>query len=431
MSIDTVDTLQQVEQGVSHSGHPVLVVLSWRLLQAIYPSPGTILLAHLVVLFLSMAFFLKGRGIHSGIVALVLIFICIWPFFLGKVVVIWKGISVAAALTAGLAVLDAAARRGKRSLIFIGLMLVFLAAGYRHDAWIAAFPFWIWAGWLLIKRPGLGSPKDIGRVAAVIGAVIAINLAAIWMINQHGVPSKNVWRKTALFDLIGMSHFTRINLLPAYLYDQHDDFTIEDLDGLYFVEVVTKSFRRFPDNQGLKLLRDEKRDPEMMRALFSAWIDGVTDHPLAYIQHRLNFARTFLGLNGKPAYAPTHHGISPNSLGLEFEHSRAGDLVLKWILATRSTILQRPWFFYCLGLATLVLLVVRRPPDSLVSAVPILSGILHGGALTILVHAADSRYHLWALLAITLGTLAALPGLITAKIPVQPPDNESRRNGTK
>lgn len=405
MSWDSLHALRQARFGIENNAHPVIMSYWWRLLDGIYPGPGPMLLFQNGLFLLAFAHLLALFQVRALPATVMVIGLAIVPPLLGPMLAVWKDIGMMACFLAAVAALMHADKRGGRISLAVALLFIFSATAYRYNAAIASLPLWFWWSWLVMRRVFLPRWQWLGRLAVLFVLVTIVNLTAAWFLNNYRIPQARTWTAIALFDLIGTSHFARENLIPAGLYEHHENFTMDDLDSIYFPEHLSKSKRRMPDNAGLKLLDGQVDN----KSVEDAWSEAIVAHPLSYLRHRLYFSLTFLGIGRDEVFYPTHYGVDPNDLGVSFTPTALTRIAVGWVVWASRTPLSQPWIYYLLGIAVIAFLVLHRPTGWHAAAFTLTSGYLYlFGSLAVL-PAADLRYHSWSLAAVIVGcVLAAL-----------------------
>ena len=135
MSSDSVGQLMEGRELAFHSGHPPLMGAEWALLDVVVTGPLLMLVVQ-GLLFLVGLYFVLRQLLAPKRAAWVANLVLLFPPVLTTMVVIWKDSQMAAYLIAGTAALV----QPRLRIRLLGLVLLLLACGMRHNAAAAAVP---------------------------------------------------------------------------------------------------------------------------------------------------------------------------------------------------------------------------------------------------------------------------------------------------
>jgi hypothetical protein len=217
------------------------------------------------------------------------------------------------------------------------------------------------------------------------------------------VARQNPLHSLLVFDLGGITHFTGENQFPVTWSEPENAllttscYNPERWD--YYWTIAPCDF---------VMQRLERKDDVIFGTprLTAAWRTAVLAHPLAYLQHRFSYFRTFLAdpntltLELYRADDPSHTPLANNRYFKAMTHLHE---VLK------TTLLFRPWFWLAFAAAAFALALPRRMTAPGAFAI----GTAGSGILFVMSYlpfgvAADFRYGWWCVLA-GLVSAAALP----------------------
>ncbi len=281
-------------------------------------------------------------------------------------------------------------------------MLLAYAVLVRANAVFAVVPLALaWAGW------GRGPAARAALAAAATLAVLAVSP----LVNHGllGARASHVERVLPIFDLVGIAHFggslpprtdaaawaavERGRCYSPYLWD-----ALGDEGRCGFVA----------DRLGLQGANGDH--------LIGEWARTVVAHPLAYAAHRLahlNATLRWLVPFGQPNAGPPPNS-QPNSEGLGARATWRTEAPAGVARALAATPLGWPavWLAASLGLWWTAAAAPRSPARDLALAAFVSASAMML-SFTVVSIASDLRYHLWAMVATTLGgvMLSVAPGV--------------------
>ena len=368
MIADSIDQMMQAKTGHYSDWHPPLYAWIWRQLMWIDRGPAIVLVLQLTLYwgaFALLAAAAARRGRQMLGVALV-------ACALEPVVVTIMGWVVKDALMTALLALSVALYAwvlagGSRRLLWLAAGCLFIAAGLRFNAFIAAVPL----GLAFLPEPWRRSLPRLALttlIATAAFAAVGPVVTAALQPRETGVE-----RSLILFDLGGITEYSDVDVLPPIpglpdvRAENHRCYTPIEWDNYAWgfdppCKISPASFKAGLDTSG--------------QSAYRIWLNAVLAHPLAYAEHRLGYynrnLRWFVlrGVN-KRAYTPFGWPILFVAIGL-------GSLILSW----------------------------RRPSQAFVYPVA-LSGLAYSLGYLAVGVASDLRYNLWTILsALTAATVS-------------------------
>jgi hypothetical protein len=380
---------------------PVMIVL-WSLIDPIAPGAGSMFLLIVTSYWLAfglLAFTLARRSIWLA-VALVLLALSPPAFvFIGT---IWRDVLLASTWLLSAALAFAVADRDAKLRVPIqGIALGLLALGVllRPNALIAAPILAVTIAWpaqFSWKRAAIAFvPAAVGLFA--LGQVVYYG--ALGAIRQHPLQSIMV------FDLGGISHFTKQNQFPVTWTASENALLTT---GCYQPTEWDIYWRFDPCQFVMKRL--ESDNIFGTPALAEAWQRAVTRHPVAYLQHRASFMWNFLAGGANLTMWVQDIDDPPKLL---FADRSAFVALVAIHDALKSTPLFRAgsWLLVCIAVCAFAWR-RRNTPSGTFSI-----GVCGSAAVYVLTFfavgvASDFRYAYWAVLASITGTVAVALGPI-------------------
>ncbi len=351
MSSDSLVQLLEARARAFSPAHPPIMSVIWMVLDAWIAGPILMLILQ-GTLFLGGSCWLLGRVMKPRRAAIAACAVLLYPPVLTVMGVIWKDSLMAACLVMGTAAVVDERRRTR----WIGVGLLAVACGVRHNAFGAAVPL---IGLLFEWRPGapwLRRYLAAGLLCiAVVGSTFTVNRVLATQDPEMAASSG-----TAVADIVGVL---------AYTGPRSDAELLELLDGTGLR--VRESIQRYvqahhsPRNSYWATHGDTRLfDPPQLggpeaAALLRAWRTIIRSDWQAYASHRWAGYHELLGLSDSPLWAPTYalfvesadHPslIEHDAVASGFQ--RTAQRVFAWIAA--NTPLYRAYVYVVLALILL------------------------------------------------------------------------------
>lgn len=411
---DTLRQYGQMRSGGLDDWHPPVMARLWSVVDALgWHGAAPLFVLQVALFFAGLGLFAAALPrIRAGVRAVAALALLIPVDWLTAVV---KDAQMVAALTAATGIVAWFRLQERRVPVAAGIgvgVLLSYALLVRANAVFGVVPLvCVWAGWGGLRRP-------IARAALLLAGVIAV-LGVSPFVNHRllGARASHVERALPLYDLAGIAHFGGIATLPRlpearwraaeamrcydpYLWDAYGDAT---RCGFVASAVGLDSDRGAP--------------------VIGEWARAVTAHPIAYARHRLghfNATMRWLVPFGQPnAAAPPDS--QPNDLGLGRRRDPVLDGVATLVRAVAATPFGWPavWLVGSLGLWATAAATPRSPlRDTALALTTSAASMLLSFAVVSI--ASDLRYHLWAMVATTLGgvALAGADGVPRSRVQV-------------
>ena len=400
--------------GAYDDWHPPVMARLWSGFDAAgLHGTGPLFALQVVLFFVGLTLFAAAlpqlRPVVAAAAAVVLLIPADW------ITVVVKDAQMVGALTAATGIV-AWYRLRARPLPGIAVggvaLLLTYAVLVRANAVFGVVPLaCVWAGWGWVQHPAV-------RAALMLAGVLAV-LAVSPLVNHRllGARASHVERVLPLYDLAGIAHFGGVATLPRLPAVRWREAEAKQCYSPYRWDDYGDAYRcgYVADAVGI--------DSGHGAPVIGEWLRAVVAHPLAYARHRLgqfNATMRWIVPFGQPnAAAPPDS--QPNRLGL----GRRADPVLKGVAAAFRAVAATPfgwpavWLAASLGLWWTAAGTPRSAPRDMALALA-LSAALMSLSFAVVSIASDLRYHLWAMVAATLGgsALAAADGVPRRRVAI-------------
>lgn len=263
---------------------PVMTWL-WKTIDPVAPGSASMFLLIAALYWLGIGALSFALARRSIVAAIALPLLALTPPVFVFVGIIWRDVLMAGCWLFAAALVFAASDRARRPVIVqaLALGLVVLGVLIRPNA-LAAAPvlvtYIVWPRQFFWKRTAL---LFVPVMIVLYGIVQLVYYGALGAVRQNPLHS------IAVFDLGGVTYFTGENQFPVTWSAQEADALRGPCYDASYWNVYWNGDCKFV----MAKLEGERRifgTPELSQA----WVDAVRAHPLAYLQHRLAFFRTFL-----------------------------------------------------------------------------------------------------------------------------------------
>ncbi len=265
---------------------PVMTVL-WGVIDPIAPGPGSMFLLIATSYWLGFGLLALAVARRSARVALWLPLLALLPPAFVFVGIIWRDMLFAISWLLAAAIVFAAAERDAPLRVPVQVLALALCAFgvlLRPNAVIAAPILGAYIAWpcrMYLKRTAI---LLVPAMVGFFGLVQVVYYGALGATRQHPLQTIMV------FDLGGISHFTRQNQFPVTWSEPESALLLNNCyqptqwDIYWRLEPCDFVMRRLEKEQGLF----------GTPAITEAWARAVMRHPLAYLRHRTAFMWNFL-----------------------------------------------------------------------------------------------------------------------------------------
>jgi hypothetical protein len=287
MTYDAKFVYEDIGKGVVGDWQSPVMVALWRVIDPIAPGAGSMFLLIATGYWLGFGILAFALARRSTAAALLLLLLALMPPAFVFVGIIWRDVLFAIcwllAATTVFAVVEADARF---RISIQGLALALCAFGVllRPNALIAApilCAYIIWPSRISAKRTAI---LFVPAMVALFTLVQVVYYGMLGATRQHPLQTIMV------FDLGGISHFTKQNQFPV---NWSEPETALLLNGCYQPTQWDIYWRLEPCDF---VMRRIEREQGLFGtpAITEAWANAVLHHPLAYLQHRAAFMWNFL-----------------------------------------------------------------------------------------------------------------------------------------
>ena len=376
---------------------PVMTVL-WALIDPIAPGSASMFLLTAAGYWLAFGLLgvtLAGRSVGLGVLPPIL---ALLPPAFVLVGVLWRDVLFAVTWLLAVVLTFAVTDRlpGRRLPVqILAFALCCLGVLLRPNSIIAAPLLAIYIVWPLQMRWKRTAILFVPAIAAFFGFVQFIYYGVLGATRQHPLQS------IMIFDLGGISHFTKENQFPV-TWNEHDTALL--LNGCYRPTEWDLYWRLEPCKFVMHKIETEEKlfgTP----AIPQAWARAVVQHPIAYLEHRASFMWNFLGGSNLTMWVANIE--RPSETVFPDRPAFAVLMVVHDVL--KPTILFRTGFWL---LACLLILAMawrrRHTPEGAFAIAACGSASLYVLTFFSVGVASDFRYGYWAVLASIVGLAALL-----------------------
>src|SRR5262245_5967673 len=376
---------------------PVMTVL-WALIDPIAPGSASMFLLTAAAYWLAfglLGFTLAGRSAALG--ALPPLFALLPPAFV-FVGVIWRDVLFAVTWFLAIVLTFAVTDRPSKQRVpiqAIAFALCCLGVLLRPNSIIAAPLLAIYIVWPLRMRWKRTAFLYVPAIAAFFGLVQFIYYGVLGATRQHPLQS------IMIFDLGGISHFTKENQFPV-AWNERDTALL--LNGCYRPTEWDLYWRLEPCEFVMRKIEKEEKlfgTPVITKA----WANAVVRHPIAYLEHRASFMWNFLGSSNLTMWVANIE--KPDATVFPDRPAFAALMIVHDVL--KPTVLFRGgfWLLACLLMSALAWR-RRDTPEGACTIAACGSASLYVLTFFSVGVASDFRYGYWAVLASIAGLSALL-----------------------
>jgi hypothetical protein len=376
---------------------PVMTVL-WALIDPIAPGSASMFLLTAAAYWLAfglLGFTLAGRSTARGALPPLLALLPPAFVFVG---VIWRDVLFAVTWLLAIVLTFAVADRPSRQRVpiqIIAFALCCLGVLLRPNAIIAAPLLAIYIIWPLQMKWKRTAILLIPAIAAFFGLVQIIYYGVLGATRQHAVQS------IMIFDLGGISHFTKENQFPVAWNERDTDLL---LNGCYRPTEWDRYWRLEPCQFVMhKIEKEEKLFGTPV--ITKTWASAIARHPIAYLEHRAGFMWNFLGNSNLTMWAANIE--KPDEMVFPDRPAFALLMIVHDVL--KPTVFFRAGFWLLACLLMLALAWRRRDtPEGAFTIAVCGSSSLYVLTFFAVGVASDFRYGYWTVLASIAGLSALL-----------------------
>lgn len=380
---------------------PAMIAL-WRFINPVAPGSASMFLLIITAYWLAFGLLAMAFVRRAILLAYLLPLLALTPPAFVFAGIIWRDVLFSVTwLLAGSIAFIAVDRAAIARLPLQALALALCAFGVllRPNALIAApllAVYTLWPREFSWKRTAIAF---LPAMAVFFGLVQVIYYGALGAVRQHPLQSIMV------FDLGGISHFSRQNQFPARWNDAETDLL---LNVCYKPTEWDIYWTRTPCQFVMHKLEKEEKvfgTP----AVTSAWISAITHHPIAYLEHRTAFMWNFLAGSNLTMWLIDIEDTTK----VPFPDRTAFVVVKNIHDALKPTLLFRAgsWLLACIALCAVGWRRRERPEGAYIIGV-CGSAVVYVATFYAVGVASDFRYGYWAVLASLTGGVVAAAGAL-------------------
>ena len=400
MTYDAKFIYEDIAKGTLGDWQSPVMVWLWGVIDPIAPGAGSMFLLTATAYWLGFAllsFALAARGRRG---ALLLPILALMPPALAFVGIIWRDVLLAACWLLASGIVFSISRQPSRIKLpaqLLALALVAMGVLLRPNALLAApvlTAYLVWPARFSFRRTAvLFVPAALGSLAIVQ----LVYYGALGATRQHPLQS------IMIFDLGGISHFAKQNQYPV---DWSAAQTGMLLNSCYQPTQWDIYWRLEPCDFVMGKI---EREQHLFgtSAIPKAWLSAILRHPLAYMQHRLDFMWNFTAANNLTMWlADVDH---PMRQALAGRRPFAVLVSIHDALKTTPAFRVGSWLLACIALCWFGWRRSETSDGALVLGVCGSAAIYVSSFLLVGV-ASDFRYGYWAVLAAIVGAVVGISG---------------------
>ena len=365
MSYDSIRMLDEARSSVRGNPFPAAPVYMLRLFDITGHGLTLMLQAQNFVLLLSLMMILRilGASLIASVVSLLALLAM--PTVIGCMLVLWKDVTLASLLMASVTLIFWATQISEKRVYYqaakwSSLLLLVLGTLMRLNAITASVVIAIY--WLSVFLRG----TSWKRKGFVLIAIIFCMVASDKLINNFTFPNFTRLPPNTLvyavmtYDLIGMSGWSRVSLVPieSNNSDSLPKASIIDIDKIYSsLGALAMNDNNVAQGNIVSAYPVKYTNDDIMHAWFSA----IYHHPIAYMRYRWDLFSEIIGAKFHSTFEPTHFNrIDENPFGIKFQDRSVTKITLKYIQSTSNIFIGKPWFVFVLSAISVILVFKSR-----------------------------------------------------------------------
>jgi hypothetical protein len=290
MTYDAKFVYEDIARGVLGDWQSPVMTVLWGVIDPIAPGPGSMFLLIATSYWLGFGLLAFAVARRSSRLALLLPLLALTPPAFVFVGTIWRDVLFATTWLLAAAIVFAAAEGGARFRLLVkvpALALCALGVLLRPNSLIAAPILAAYIAWPARISWNRTAILFVPAMAGFFALVQGVYYGALGATRQHPLQS------VMIFDLGGISHFTRQNQFPVTWSVPESTLL---LNGCYQPTQWDIYWRLEPCEF---VMRKIEREDKLFGTpvITEAWARAIMRHPLAYFRHRLAFTWNFARLS--------------------------------------------------------------------------------------------------------------------------------------
>lgn len=280
---DAIDQLGQARSGQYSDWHPPVMSWLWRQLDMLAPGALGMFILQTLLYWIGLGLLISLATPHLLTRSLLLLTGFFPPLFMFLSAVV-KDLLMAVVFLFGFGLIILAGQRKSVPAFIIGILFLAFGMLTRHNALLAAFPMFLYAGLVFIRfvpmKLGKRTPIWQAGIAGTVFFLAAFLIGQIWSNSLTKVKTYPV-QQIMLHDLAGISIKLKTYLIPDYLAISEQP-SMRDLRHLYNVRALKNLY--WPDFTSIhyRMLTDSAE----VDTLTNIWFHTVLEYPRAYLDHR-------------------------------------------------------------------------------------------------------------------------------------------------
>jgi hypothetical protein len=288
MTYDAKFVYEDIAKGVLGDWQSPVMTVLWGVIDPIAPGPGSMFLLIATSYWVGFGLLALAVARRSSRLAILLPLLALTPSAFVFVGIIWRDVLFATTWLLAAVIVFGATEGGARFRLLVKVMALALCALgvlLRPNALIAApilAAYIAWPAQMSWKRTAI---LFVPAMAGFFALVQLVYYGALGATRQHPLQS------IMIFDLGGISHFTKQNQFPVTWSEPESALL---LNTCYQATQWDIYWRLEPCEFVMRKVEREERlfgTP----VITEAWVRAVMRHPLAYLRHRSAFTWNFLG----------------------------------------------------------------------------------------------------------------------------------------
>ncbi|GJM10034.1 MAG: hypothetical protein DHS20C11_23100 [Lysobacteraceae bacterium] len=338
MSFDSASQYGQALAGAYNTHHPPLMAMLWSITDQIIEGPGGLVLLHLLAYGAGLCMLLIACRLPGWVSVLVAVLLTLWPANLAILPYAWKDTGQVAFLVLAAGAIALQTRSASRWLLLLVFVALAVATAYRPLGVLATGPLAI----LSIRLAKLSWPKVSGAVAIVTLAVLPSLIAL-----HPAVKRLDMFAQVGLWDVFMTGVHAGLNLVP----DEVVAFpmSIEQQRAAANPHYSVPVYIQMPLTGDLL-----NPQPGQIESVKRAWKTAVTEHPWAYLQHRVDVSMELFGVTSS---AQPQDSITagremvalPGQPVFAKPSGRLADVSTAWLKSMTHSLFYRPWAYLLLA----------------------------------------------------------------------------------
>jgi hypothetical protein len=391
MSWDSAYQYWQVRTLQFTTQHPPSMSLLWLVTDSVIKGPAGLLGLHLLVYWSSLVLVSLASFQAAAWRVAFILGVGFWPPHMLLLPHIWKDVAMMVAFLMSFACLLQHRVTGGRGWLVGMCVSTLYAVTVRHNAMIAALPFFAYLGAVL----SVGHVRPLLRSVLIWALAVAACGLVVSGINALPVVSvQTVWPSLTLWDMSRVSAKEGVLFLPSY--------TIAPGRTLADVKAGDNRWDNAStfSNVGIRTGLNNPYTKKQYAEIWSAWVDMVITHPGSYLEHRWEMTKILYGIDYDPATEPGRFdaGITPyrDNPPMQLHESALSDFLIEFLRADLRRVHHSGWVYLLLStVGGVIAIVMRRARSTWPSLLLYASALSYTLPLCVVSPSSATRFNSW------------------------------------